>query len=58
MYVCNCNGLTQKQVKQAIEDQPRDVMSVYKYYDCQPQCGRCVREIREMLSEAREAEAA
>ena len=59
MYVCNCNGLTQKQVREAIaNDRPRDAMCVYRYYQCQPQCGRCVPEIREMLVEARETEAA
>ena len=58
MYVCNCNGLTKRQVRQAIENQPGDVMAVYRYHECQPQCGRCVPEIREMLDEAREPEAA
>lgn len=58
MYVCNCNGLTEKQIRKAIENQPGDAMAVYGYYDCQPQCGRCVPEIREMLVEARESEAA
>jgi bacterioferritin-associated ferredoxin len=58
MYVCNCNGLTKRQVRQAIENQPGDVMAVYRYHECQPQCGRCVPEIREMLDEARETEAA
>jgi bacterioferritin-associated ferredoxin len=59
MYVCNCNGLTQKQVREAIDRKPaRDEMCVYRYYQCEPQCGRCVPEIREMLIEARETEAA
>lgn len=58
MYVCNCNGLTHKQVRKAIENRPRDVEGVYHYYQCQPQCGRCVPEVREMLDEARETEAA
>jgi bacterioferritin-associated ferredoxin len=58
MYVCNCNGLTQRQVREAIERRPRDVLGVYRYYQCEPQCGRCVPEIREMLVEARETEAA
>jgi bacterioferritin-associated ferredoxin len=59
MYVCNCNGLTQKQVREAIRDgRPRDAMCVYRYHQCEPQCGRCVPEIREMLREAREPEAA
>ncbi len=58
MYVCNCNGLTKKQVREAIKNRPRDVEAVYRYYECQPQCGRCVPDIREMLDEARETEAA
>lgn len=58
MYVCNCNGLTEKQVHEAIKNRPRDVEAVYRYHQCQPQCGRCVPDIREMLDEARETEAA
>jgi bacterioferritin-associated ferredoxin len=58
MYVCNCNGLTKRQVREAIEKRPRDVEAVYRYHDCQPQCGRCVPEVSEMLAEARETEAA
>jgi bacterioferritin-associated ferredoxin len=58
MYVCNCNGLTKKDVRKAIEDRPRDALSVYRYHGCEPQCGRCVPEIREMLEESRESEAA
>jgi bacterioferritin-associated ferredoxin len=58
MYVCNCNGLTRKEVRKAIENRPRDAMDVHRYYQCEPQCGRCLPEIREMLSAAREPEAA
>jgi bacterioferritin-associated ferredoxin len=58
MYLCNCNGLTQKQVRQALEKRPRDVEAVYRYHGCRPQCGRCVPEVREMLDKARESEAA
>jgi bacterioferritin-associated ferredoxin len=58
MYVCNCNALTEKQIRDAIAKRPRDAAAVYRYYDCQPQCGRCVCEVREMLKAAREAKAA
>ena len=58
MFVCNCNGLTRKQVREAVDKRPRDVLEVYRYHACEPQCGRCVPEVREMLSEAREAKAA
>jgi bacterioferritin-associated ferredoxin len=58
MYVCICNALTQRQVREAIENRPRDVAAVYRYHDCQPQCGRCVPEVRAMLKDARETKAA
>ena len=58
MYVCNCNGLTLKQVQKALDEAPRDEFCVYRRYDCEPQCGRCVPEIRAMLERTRESEAA
>ena len=58
MYVCNCNALTDKQIREAIAKRPRDAAAVYRYYDCAPQCGRCVPEVREMLKQAREAKVA
>jgi bacterioferritin-associated ferredoxin len=59
MYVCNCNALTESQVRKAIENHARNPAAVYRYYDCEPQCGRCVPEVRAMLKkEAREAKAA
>jgi bacterioferritin-associated ferredoxin len=58
MYVCNCNALTDKQIREALAKRPRDVAAVYRYYDCAPQCGRCVPEVRELLKQAREAKVA
>ncbi|MEQ1865874.1 MAG: (2Fe-2S)-binding protein [Micropepsaceae bacterium] len=59
MYVCNCNGLTQRQVREAIAKlRPQEPGAVYRHYGCQPQCGRCVSEVRQMLIEKREPEAA
>lgn len=58
MYVCNCNGLTTRDVRKAIEKRPQDELCVYRYYDCEPQCGRCVPEVREMIERSRETEAA
>jgi bacterioferritin-associated ferredoxin len=58
MYVCICNALTERQVREAVAQRPRDAAAVYRYYDCQPQCGRCVPEVCAMLKEARKAKAA
>lgn len=55
MYVCNCNGLRQRDVAQAIEagaSRPRDI---FARHDCQAQCGKCVCDMRQMITDAAEA---
>lgn len=54
VYVCNCNGIRERQVRQAILDgatRPRDV---FARHGCQAQCARCVCEMRQMIEETRE----
>ena len=58
MYVCICNALTEKQIREALAARPADVRAVYRHHDCKPQCGRCVAEVCAMLKKAREAKAA
>ncbi|WP_183212972.1 (2Fe-2S)-binding protein [Brevundimonas variabilis] len=53
MYVCNCNGLRQRDVALAIEagaTRPRDV---FTRHQCTAQCAKCVCEMRQMISDAR-----
>ncbi|MEM7443520.1 MAG: (2Fe-2S)-binding protein [Pseudomonadota bacterium] len=45
MYVCICNGLTDKRIKAAIENGARSADEVYRALGCRPQCGQCVDEI-------------
>lgn len=55
MYVCNCNGLRQRDVALAIEAgavRPRDV---FDRHQCAPQCAKCVCEMRQMIQDGREA---
>ncbi|HAF82151.1 MULTISPECIES: bacterioferritin-associated ferredoxin [Brevundimonas] len=55
MYVCNCNGLRQRDVAQAIEagaGRPRDI---FERHQCQAQCAKCVCEMRQMIQDSREA---
>lgn len=54
MYVCNCNGLRQRDVAQAIEagvSRPRDI---FERHQCQAQCAKCVCEMRVMIQESLE----
>jgi bacterioferritin-associated ferredoxin len=55
VYVCNCNGLRQRDVARAIEAgaaRPRDV---FDRHQCAPQCAKCVCEMRQMIQESRDA---
>jgi bacterioferritin-associated ferredoxin len=57
MYICLCNALTDRDVRAQAED-GRSVAMVYRACGCQPQCGKCVPLVREMLRESGELAAA
>jgi bacterioferritin-associated ferredoxin len=49
MYVCNCNGITQRQVRAAKDAGARRWTDVHAHYGHQPCCGGCGVEMSEML---------
>ena len=54
MYICNCNGLRQRDVARAIEagaDRPRDI---FASHGCAVQCAKCVCEMRDMIRDSRD----
>ena len=55
MYVCNCNGIRERQVRQAIAAGASRPADVLKAHACKAQCARCVCEMRQMIDENREA---
>jgi len=55
MFVCLCNGFTEREAKTAAGGGCRSVSQVYGRLGCRPQCGRCVPEVRAILSAARAA---
>jgi len=55
LYVCNCNGLRQRDVALAIEagaNRPKDIFAIHQ---CAPQCAKCVCEMRQMIQEQQSA---
>ena len=53
MIVCSCNVLTDQAVRSAVsEDAPRTAGEVYGCLGCSPQCGRCARTIKKIMTEA------
>jgi bacterioferritin-associated ferredoxin len=57
MYVCLCNALTDRDVRAKTADGTRSVAMVYRACGCQPQCGKCVPAVLQMLREGGETSA-
>lgn len=53
MYVCNCNGITEKEVETAIRSGVEDWDGVHEFYGCEPCCGQCECEIKDAMADAR-----
>ncbi len=55
MIICSCSVLSDKQVRAALEapNPPRTPCQVHRCLGCEPQCGRCVRSMRELIERAR-----
>jgi bacterioferritin-associated ferredoxin len=52
MYVCLCNGLTDRAIESASDVPDCSVSDVYKALGCAPRCGKCVPVVRQMLKRA------
>ena len=49
MYVCNCNGITEKEVDEAVRSGAERWDDVHTYFDCAPCCGKCECDIAEAI---------
>ena len=52
MYICLCHGFTDKQVKRAVAEGRRRLGEVYACLGGRPRCGKCVAEVRAIVSSA------
>ena len=55
MYVCLCNALTDRDLHPHTAAGDCSVSMVYRACGCQPQCGKCVPFVRQMLRQGGEA---
>lgn len=53
MYVCICHALNDKKVKAALTNGASTPASVFRHYECQVQCGKCVPTMRAMADDHR-----
>jgi len=49
MYICNCNGITEKEMHTALKSGAERWDDVHAYYDCEPCCGMCQCDIVEAI---------
>ena len=53
MYVCLCNGLSDRDIRRAAEQGHCSVKGAYAALDAEVNCGRCVPFAHEMITEQR-----
>lgn len=51
MYVCICNAMTDRQVREAHKHGARNVAQVFRRTGTKPECGKCVCCMHEILKE-------
>ncbi|RYD21054.1 MAG: ferredoxin [Spirochaetia bacterium] len=49
MYVCNCNGIRERDVRQAIDQGATKPAHIFRHAQCAPQCAKCVCDMRCMI---------
>ena len=49
MYVCNCNGIREREVRAAIDAGATRPVEIFRSADCRPQCARCVCDMQGMI---------
>jgi bacterioferritin-associated ferredoxin len=54
MYVCLCNGITDRDFRAQADGEDRTGSMVYQALGKQPRCGKCVAFVRHLLREVAE----
>ena len=49
MYVCNCNGIRERDVRAAIDGGAQRPADIFRACNSQPQCAKCVCDMRSMI---------
>ena len=51
MIICLCNGITEKDVREAARKGARSPEQAYATLDCEPQCGCCLDYAQEIIDD-------
>lgn len=53
MYICLCRGITDRQIKSAIEDGAQTLSHLRRHLGVASQCGKCACSAQELLDAAK-----
>jgi len=54
VYVCNCNGIRERQARAAVEAGASKPADIFRSCQAQVRCAKCVCEMRRLIQEQRE----
>jgi bacterioferritin-associated ferredoxin len=52
MYVCNCNGIRERDVQAAIEAGANKPVEVFRHCQTAAQCAKCVCDMRRLIQDS------
>ena len=52
MFVCLCNGLTDRDIEEAVDCGARDEEAIYAHHECEEICGRCKPVMQSVIAGA------
>lgn len=55
MYVCNCNGIRERQARAAIAEGASKPAEIFRHCHSSPRCAKCVCDMRRMIQESQKA---
>ncbi|WP_086933531.1 bacterioferritin-associated ferredoxin [Agarilytica rhodophyticola] len=54
MYVCLCKGVTDSQIREAVNNGAESMRAVREQLDVSSQCGKCACHVRDLVKDALE----
>ncbi|ALP39528.1 bacterioferritin-associated ferredoxin [Aeromonas schubertii] len=54
MYVCLCRGITDSQIRKAVQSGKREFRQLKQELEVGAQCGKCVRMAMEIIAQERD----
>ena len=55
MYVCNCNGIREREVRAVVAAGAKRPAEIFRACDSKAQCARCVCDMRRIIDEQAES---